>query len=211
MIGRRPILKQMSDRARSAQSIYMVMESLPPGDEKARASAAAGEHLVWLMQQIDGNRCGRATTSAARLRPVRMREAARTQLPFAGTWLHKQSAEAGWNGHCGQERRLRLCRGEKSECGGWRLRNPACGGTPCSTRQREGGGQGGIRGIHPHADPFVAPKEAGKGRIAAAPAGPISEAGSVPRGEMRPPAKARGAHAKMDLLHAPDECIAGRQ
>lgn len=47
-------LKEMSERARKAQSIYMVMEDLPAGDEKARASAAAGGHVTWLMQQIDG-------------------------------------------------------------------------------------------------------------------------------------------------------------
>jgi hypothetical protein len=44
----------MRDRAAKAQSIFMVMESLPVGDEKARASAAASEQVMWLMQQIDG-------------------------------------------------------------------------------------------------------------------------------------------------------------
>jgi len=47
-------LKEMRDRAAKAQSIFMAMEDLPAGDEKARASAAAGEQFIWLMQQIDG-------------------------------------------------------------------------------------------------------------------------------------------------------------
>lgn len=47
-------LKEMRDHAAKAQSIFMAMESLPPGEEKARASAAAGEHFIWLMRQPDG-------------------------------------------------------------------------------------------------------------------------------------------------------------
>lgn len=47
-------LREMRERAAKAQSIFTVMENMPVGDEKARASAAAGEHVTWLMQQIDG-------------------------------------------------------------------------------------------------------------------------------------------------------------
>jgi len=44
----------MRDHAAKAQSIYTVMEAIPPGDQKAAASKAAGEHLSWLVAQIDG-------------------------------------------------------------------------------------------------------------------------------------------------------------
>jgi hypothetical protein len=47
-------LKEMRERAAKAQSIFSVMEDMPAGDEKARASKAAGEQFIWLMQQIDG-------------------------------------------------------------------------------------------------------------------------------------------------------------
>jgi hypothetical protein len=47
-------LKEMRDHAAKAQSIYSVMETMPAGDQKAAASKAAGEHFVWLVNQIDG-------------------------------------------------------------------------------------------------------------------------------------------------------------
>lgn len=47
-------LKEMREHATKAQSIFTVMEDMPAGDEKARASKAAGEHFNWLMHQIDG-------------------------------------------------------------------------------------------------------------------------------------------------------------
>jgi hypothetical protein len=36
------------------QAITISMGALPPGDEKARASAAAGEQRLWPIKQIDG-------------------------------------------------------------------------------------------------------------------------------------------------------------
>jgi hypothetical protein len=47
-------LKEMRDHAAKHQSINITMESMPAGDEKAAASKAAGEHLLWLIDQIDG-------------------------------------------------------------------------------------------------------------------------------------------------------------
>lgn len=47
-------LKEMRGHAANAQSIFRTMQSMPAGDKKARASTAAGEHLIWLLQQIDG-------------------------------------------------------------------------------------------------------------------------------------------------------------
>jgi hypothetical protein len=51
-----PYLKEMRERAAKAQSIYSVIEGVPgmPADQKARASQAAGEHLTWLVGQLDG-------------------------------------------------------------------------------------------------------------------------------------------------------------
>jgi hypothetical protein len=47
-------LKQMQERARKAQGIYLTMEAAPDMPQKAAAAAAAGEHLSWLVNQIDG-------------------------------------------------------------------------------------------------------------------------------------------------------------
>lgn len=47
-------LKEMREHATKAQSIFVAMESLPAGDRKARASMAAEEHVVRLLQQFDG-------------------------------------------------------------------------------------------------------------------------------------------------------------
>jgi hypothetical protein len=47
-------LNEMRTRAAKFQAIMISMEALPPGDEKARASAAAGEQRLWLIEQIDG-------------------------------------------------------------------------------------------------------------------------------------------------------------
>jgi hypothetical protein len=48
-------LGEMSRRARTAQSIYMTMQSLPEGSpERARATLAANEQTQWLVEQIDG-------------------------------------------------------------------------------------------------------------------------------------------------------------
>jgi hypothetical protein len=44
----------MHERASKFQAITISMEALPPGQEKARASATAGEHRLWLIDQIDG-------------------------------------------------------------------------------------------------------------------------------------------------------------
>ncbi len=48
-------LAEISRRARTAQSIYMTMRSLP-GDspERAKATLAANEQMQWLVEQIDG-------------------------------------------------------------------------------------------------------------------------------------------------------------
>jgi hypothetical protein len=49
-------LKQMQERARKAQGVYLTMEAAPdmPPNQKAAAAAAAGEHLSCLASQIDG-------------------------------------------------------------------------------------------------------------------------------------------------------------
>jgi hypothetical protein len=47
-------LDEMRRRAANFQAITDSMEDLPPGDERARASAAAGEQRLWLINQIDG-------------------------------------------------------------------------------------------------------------------------------------------------------------
>lgn len=47
-------LGEMSRRARTAQSIYMTMQSLPEGSpERANATLAANEQTQWLVEQID--------------------------------------------------------------------------------------------------------------------------------------------------------------
>lgn len=47
-------LKEMRDQAAAAQSIYLVMEAMPAGKQKAAAAEKAGEHFSWLVNQIDG-------------------------------------------------------------------------------------------------------------------------------------------------------------
>jgi hypothetical protein len=48
-------LGEMSRRARTAQSIYMTMQSLPEGSpDRAKATLAANEQTRWLVEQIDG-------------------------------------------------------------------------------------------------------------------------------------------------------------
>lgn len=47
-------LNELRMRAAKFQAITISMEALSPGDEKARASAAAGEQRLWLIDQIDG-------------------------------------------------------------------------------------------------------------------------------------------------------------
>lgn len=48
-------LGEMSRRARTAQSIYTTMQSLPEGSpERAKATLAANEQMRWLVEQIDG-------------------------------------------------------------------------------------------------------------------------------------------------------------
>jgi hypothetical protein len=49
-------LKQMQERAGKAQGVYLTMEAAPdmPPNQKAAAAAAAGDHLSWLVNQIDG-------------------------------------------------------------------------------------------------------------------------------------------------------------
>lgn len=49
-------LKEMRDHAAQAQSIYITMASVPgmPPDQKAAASKAAGEHFLWVVNEIDG-------------------------------------------------------------------------------------------------------------------------------------------------------------
>jgi hypothetical protein len=48
-------LGEMSRRARTAQSIYTTMQSLPDDSpERAKASLAANEQTRWLIEQIDG-------------------------------------------------------------------------------------------------------------------------------------------------------------
>jgi hypothetical protein len=49
-------LKEISHHARSLQSlqsINLVMESMPAGDQKTAALRKAGDHLQWLLQKID--------------------------------------------------------------------------------------------------------------------------------------------------------------
>lgn len=46
-------LEEIRTRAAKFQAITISMETLPPGDEKARASASAGEQRLWLIDQID--------------------------------------------------------------------------------------------------------------------------------------------------------------
>jgi hypothetical protein len=46
-------LDEIRTRAAKFQAIAISMEALLPGDEKARASAAAGEQRLWLIDQID--------------------------------------------------------------------------------------------------------------------------------------------------------------
>jgi hypothetical protein len=47
-------LGEMSRRARTAQSIYTTMQSLPEGSpERAKANLAANEQTRWLVEQID--------------------------------------------------------------------------------------------------------------------------------------------------------------
>jgi hypothetical protein len=47
-------LNEIRMRADKFQAITISMEALPPGGEKARASAAAGKQRLWLIDQIDG-------------------------------------------------------------------------------------------------------------------------------------------------------------
>jgi hypothetical protein len=47
-------LREMRDHASKAQAIYIAMQQLEPGDQKAAASSAASEHTMWLINQIDG-------------------------------------------------------------------------------------------------------------------------------------------------------------
>jgi hypothetical protein len=47
-------LDDIQKRANKFRAIAISMQPLPPGDEKARASAAAGEQRLWLIDQIDG-------------------------------------------------------------------------------------------------------------------------------------------------------------
>lgn len=47
-------LKDMREHAAMARSIYLTMQSIPEGaPQKAAASKAAGEHVSWLVNQID--------------------------------------------------------------------------------------------------------------------------------------------------------------
>ena len=57
-------LREMREHASRAQAIYITMQQLEPGDQKAAASRAASEHTMWLINQIDG--------LAARFRPFLM-------------------------------------------------------------------------------------------------------------------------------------------
>jgi hypothetical protein len=47
-------LNELRKRAAKFEAITISMEALPPGDEKARAFAAAWEQRRWLIDQIDG-------------------------------------------------------------------------------------------------------------------------------------------------------------
>jgi hypothetical protein len=46
-------LREFRDHAAAHQSINLVMEGMPAGDQKTAASNKAGEHLQWLLEQID--------------------------------------------------------------------------------------------------------------------------------------------------------------
>jgi hypothetical protein len=59
-------LREMREHASKAQAIYITMQQMEPGDQKAAASRAASEHAMWLTNQIDG--------LAARFRPFLMLE-----------------------------------------------------------------------------------------------------------------------------------------
>jgi hypothetical protein len=47
-------LNEVRKRAAQFQANTVSLEALPVGDERGRASAAAGEHRIWLINQIDG-------------------------------------------------------------------------------------------------------------------------------------------------------------
>jgi len=47
-------LREMREHASKAQAIYITMQQMEPGDQKAAASRAASEHTMWLINQIDG-------------------------------------------------------------------------------------------------------------------------------------------------------------
>ena len=47
-------LREMREHASKAQAIYITMQQMEPGDQKAAASRAASEHAMWLTNQIDG-------------------------------------------------------------------------------------------------------------------------------------------------------------
>jgi hypothetical protein len=57
-------LREMREHASKAQAIYITMQQIGPGDQKAAAFSAASEHTMWLINQIDG--------LAARFRPFLM-------------------------------------------------------------------------------------------------------------------------------------------
>lgn len=57
-------LREMREHASKAQVIYITMQQMEHGDQKAAASRAASEHTMWLINQIDG--------LAARFRPFLM-------------------------------------------------------------------------------------------------------------------------------------------
>jgi hypothetical protein len=59
-------LREMREHASKAQAIYITMQQMEPGDQKAAASSAASEHTMWLINQIDG--------LAAKFRPFLMLE-----------------------------------------------------------------------------------------------------------------------------------------
>jgi hypothetical protein len=57
LLGDSPLvtyLHELRDRAGKFQAIMISMEATPPGEEKARASRAAGKQRLWLIDQIDG-------------------------------------------------------------------------------------------------------------------------------------------------------------
>jgi hypothetical protein len=55
-------LRDMRGHASKAQSLYITMQQMEPGAEKAAASRAASVHTMWLIDQIEG--------VTARFRPV---------------------------------------------------------------------------------------------------------------------------------------------